>query len=104
MPYLDKNGKPVLFEETDYFNGLKKALIYYPVKGKRISTSPPVPVSPTPTPSITPSITVTPTITPTPSITLTPTPTPSAVTYHIEAQNGDLITTQSGDFIDWFPL
>lgn len=99
MPYLDKNGKPVLFEETDYFNGLKKALIYYPVKGKRISTSPPV-VSP----SVTPSISVTPTITPTPSITLTPTPTPSAVFYHIEAQNGDLITTQSGDFIDWFPL
>jgi len=88
MPYLDKNGKPVLFEETDYFNGLKKALIYYPVKGKRIST----------TPVVSPS--VTPTLTP----TLTPTPTPSAVFYHIEAQNGDLITTQSGDFIDWFPL
>ena len=97
MPYLDKNGKPVLFEETDYFNGLKKALIYYPVKGKRISTTPPV-VSPsvTPTPSIT--------LTPTPSITLTPTPSATLPeTCHIEAQNGDLLITQGGDYIDHFP-
>ena len=42
--------------------------------------------------------------TPTPTITLTPTPTPSPVFYHIEAQNGDLIITQGGDNIDWFPL
>jgi hypothetical protein len=82
--------------------------------------------SPTPTPSITPTSTVTPTITPTTSVTvtptitptssvtptltpsvtatLTPTPTPSPIFYHIEAQNGDLIITQGGDFIDWFPL
>jgi len=40
MPYLDKNGKPVLFEETDYFNGLKRALIYYPSKAKRVSRFP----------------------------------------------------------------
>jgi hypothetical protein len=64
------------------------------------------------TPSITPSITtsVTPTLTPTstvtPTATVTPTitPSPSPVFYHIEAQNGDLIITQGGDFIDWFPL
>jgi len=91
MPYIDKNGKPVLWEETDYFNQYRKALIYYPVKAKRISG-----VSPTSTPTST----VTPTVTPTPTIT----PTPSVVTYHIEAQNGDLIITQSGEFIDWFPL
>jgi len=30
--------------------------------------------------------------------------TPSPVFYHIEAQNGDLLITQDGDFIDWFPL
>jgi hypothetical protein len=29
---------------------------------------------------------------------------PPPVFYHIEAQNGDLIITQGGDFIDWFPL
>lgn len=60
----------------------------------------------TPTPSITPTSTVTPTpsITPTSTITPTPTPTPSPIFYHIEAQNGDLIITQGGDNIDWFPL
>ena len=63
---------------------------------------------PSPTPSVTPTVTITPTtsVTPTPSVTatLTPTPTPSSLPYHIEAQNGDLIITQSGDNIDWFPL
>lgn len=28
----------------------------------------------------------------------------TAVEYHLEAQNGDLLITQAGDFIDWFPL
>lgn len=50
----------------------------------------PTPVTPTPSPSLSP--------------TPTPTPTPSPVFYHIEAQNGDLLITQDGDFIDWFPL
>jgi hypothetical protein len=56
------------------------------------------------TPTITPTSSVTPTLTPSVTATLTPTPTPSPIFYHIEAQNGDLIITQGGDFIDWFPL
>ena len=80
MPYIDKNGKPVLWEETDYFNQYRKALIYYPVKAKRISGVPDcdftyeILVSPTPTPTQT----GTPTPTPTQTGTPTPTPTPSA--------------------------
>jgi len=63
-------------------------------------------VTSTPSITATPSITVTPTntVTPTTTQTTTPTPTPSPIFYHIEAQNGDLIITQGGDFIDWFPL
>ena len=69
----------------------------------------------TPTASVTtiPSVTATPTVTATPSVTstvtpsitasFTPTPTPSVETCHIEAQNGDLIIAQNGDFIDHFP-
>ena len=60
--------------------------------------------TPTPTITSTSTSTPTPTLTPTNTSTPTPTPTPSTVTYHIEAQNGDLIITQGGDFIDWFPL
>ena len=90
MPYIDKNGKPVLWEETDYFNQYRKALIYYPVKAKRISGVPDcdftyeILVSPTPTPTQTgtptqtPTSSVTPTQTPTQTGTPTPTPTPSA--------------------------
>ena len=55
-------------------------------------------IPPTPTPSVTPTPTITPTMTP------TPTPTPIPIFYHIEAQNGDLIITQGGDNLDWFPL
>ena len=61
-------------------------------------------ITPTNTQTPTSSVTATPTITPTNTSTPTPTPTPSPVFYHIEAQNGDLIITQGGDFIDWFPL
>jgi len=64
MPYIDKNGKPVLWEEVYYANQYKKALIYYPVKAKTISGVIP---SPTPTSSVTPTPTITPTMTPTPS-------------------------------------
>jgi hypothetical protein len=63
-----------------------------------------VTVTPSITPTITPTTSVTPTVTPSVTATLTPTPTPSPIFYHIEAQNGDLIITQGGDFIDWFPL
>lgn len=72
MPYIDKNGKPVLWEEVYYANQYKKALIYYPVKAKTISGVPP-------TPSVTP--TNTPTVTP----TMTPTPTPSGVSFDADA-------------------
>lgn len=65
----------------------------------------------TPTISVTPSVTntVTPTTSITPSVTATVTPsvTPSSVvaeTYHIEAQNADIIIAQNGDNIDWFPM
>ena len=40
MPYIDKNGKPILWEEVNYANQYKKALIYYPVKAKTISGTP----------------------------------------------------------------
>jgi len=70
MPYIDKNGKPVLWEETDYFNQYRKALIYYPVKAKRISGIPDC--------DFTYEILVSPTPTPTQTGTPTPTPTPSA--------------------------
>lgn len=92
MPYLDKDFKPSLFEYTNV-NDYNRLLVYYPAKAKRRGEAP------IPTPSATP---ITPT--PTPTSTITPTPSPSPVFYHIEAQNGDLIITQGGDFIDWFPL
>jgi len=73
-----------------------------------VTTTPSVTATPsvtiTPSVTTTPSVTITPTITPTSTITPTPTPTPSPIFYHIEAQNGDLIITQAGDNIDWFPL
>ena len=85
MPYLDKDFKPTIFEYTNV-NDYNRLLVYYPRKGgKKVSVTP---IPPTPS------------ITPTPTIT----PTPSPIFYHIEAQNGDLLITQDGDFIDWFPL
>ena len=108
MPYIDKNGKPILWEEVNYANNLKKALIYYPVKAK--SAVGPVP-SPSVTPSITPTASITPSITPTasitptpsitptvtPSITITPTPTPSSSTISFDpdaaAYLSDVITS-----------
>jgi hypothetical protein len=45
-----------------------------------------------------------PSITPTPSPTLSPTPSPTLPeTCHIEAQNGDILIAQNGDYIDHFP-
>ena len=86
MPYIDKNGKPVIFEEVYYANQYKKALIYYPVKAKTISGVPP---SPTPTPSVTP----------------TPTPSPSPIpTNYILTEGGDVLITEAGDFLVWTPV
>ena len=86
MPYIDKNGKPVIFEEVYYANQYKKALIYYPVKAKTISGVPP---SPTPTPSVTP----------------TPTPSPSPIpTNYILTEGGDVLITESGDNLVWTPV
>jgi len=87
MPYIDKNGKPVLWEEVYYANQYKKALIYYPVKAKSISG--------TPVPS--------PSVTPTPSITPTPTPSPLP-TYYLLTEGGDSLVTESGDNLVWFPV
>jgi len=111
MPYLDKDFKPTLFEYTNV-NDYNRLLVYYPRKGgRRVSGQDcdftyELLVTPTPTPTI--SVTLTPSLTPsisiTPTATTTPTPTPSVETYHIEAQNGDLIITQGGDNLDWFPL
>ena len=61
--------------------------------------------TPTPTPSSTSTV-VTPTPTPTPSltatITTTPTPTPSAaVQYFILIQNGNILTAQNGDGLEF---
>jgi len=88
MPYIDKNGKPVLWEEVYYANQYKKALIYYPVKAKTISGVIP---SPTPTSSVTPTPTITPTMTP----TMTMTPTPSAPSFDADAAAylADVITS-----------
>jgi len=80
MPYIDKNGKPVLWEEVYYANQYKKALIYYPVKAKSISGVPPSP-TPTPTPS--------------------PSPLP---TYYLLTEGGDSLVTESGDNLVWFPV
>jgi hypothetical protein len=68
------------------------------------SITPTQSITPTASVTVTPTTSVTPTVTPSVTATLTPTPTPSPIFYHIEAQNGDLIITQGGDFIDWFPL
>jgi hypothetical protein len=75
MPYIDKDFKPTVFEYTNV-NDYNRLLVYYPRKGGRT------------TPSITP------TITPSPSFVLE---------CHIEAQNGDFIIAQNGDYIDHFP-
>lgn len=81
MPYIDKNGKPVLWEEVYYANQYKKALIYYPVKAKTISG------------------------TPVPSPTPTPTPSPSPLpTYYLLTEGGDSLVTESGDNLVWFPV
>ena len=53
----------------------------------------------TPTSTITPTPTVTPTETPTPTPTVTPTETPP-ITFHLQAENGDNILAENGDFID----
>ena len=82
MPYIDKNGKPVIFEEVYYANQYKKALIYYPVKAKTISGVP-----------ITPSVTPTNTATPTPSVTPTPTPSPPSFDPDAAAYLADVITS-----------
>ena len=70
-----------------------------------ITPTPSITVTPsiTATPSVTATPSITPTITPTSTITPTPTPTPSVETCHIEAQNGDFIIAQNGDYIDHFP-
>ena len=95
MPYINKDGKPVLWEETNYWNQYRKALIYYPVKAKRISTTPVV----SSTPSVSP--TNTPTVTP----TNTPTPTPTIPeTYYLETHTGDDLVTHTGDNLIWFPM
>ena len=81
-PFLNRKGVPV--------NGRPKTAWVASWVGGEGEEVTPVPVTPTPTPTI----------------TSTPTPTPSStpVFYHIEAQNGDLLITQDGDFIDWFPV
>jgi len=55
----------------------------------------------TPTPTVTPSSTLTPTPTVTPSSTLTPTPTPTPPTFFILDESGNIITTESGDIINF---
>lgn len=81
MPYIDKNGKPVLWEEVYYANQYKKALIYYPVKAKTIGGTPVPSPSPTPTP--------------------TPSPLP---TYYLLTEGGDSLVTEGGDNLVWFPV
>lgn len=69
------------------------------------STPTPTPtntVTPTNTFTPTPSITPTNTITPTPSVTTTITPTPTTPeTFYILDQNGNIITNQNGDNIEF---
>jgi hypothetical protein len=61
------------------------------VGGRKEEVPIPTPITPTPTTSITPTPSITPTITPSPSFVLE---------CHIEAQNGDFIIAQNGDYIE----
>ena len=57
--------------------------------------------TPTPTTTTTETPTSTPTNTPTPTTTTTPTPTSTPpVEYHLQAENGDNLLAENGDFID----
>ena len=85
-PFLNRKGVPV--------NGRPKTAWVASWVGGEGEEVTPLPVTPTPTPTITSSSTP------------TPTPTPSATlpeTCHIEAQNGDILIAQNGDYIDHFP-